>query len=131
VNDLVKTLGLQLAAALDFDVPPESFTDEAAWVLFARLESAVNQKRPLPPAALRAIEELSIYLNVRGGDERKFLFALEGQLGTSPFPVETIVEVVRYVRSQLHGFEPKVPKVQLQVKPVHVPVKSVRTFTWD
>jgi hypothetical protein len=52
-----------------------------------------------------------------------FLQALEAQLGPSPFPVSTIVTIVKYIRAQLH-FATTPPKVQLDVKSAYVPLKN-------
>jgi hypothetical protein len=124
MNDQVKMLGLRLAAALGFDVHPDLFTDDVAWALLARLETSALEQRPLDAAALRAIEDLSIVLHVKGGDEALFLSALEQQLGPSPFPVQTIVSIVKYGRGQLHDFSGKQAKVELDAKAPYVPLKN-------
>jgi hypothetical protein len=126
VNDQVKQLGLRLASALGFEVSPEDFSDDVAWALFARLELCANERRHLDATVLRVIEDLSIVLHVSGGDEALFLRALEGQLGPSPFPVETIIAIVKYVRGQLHDFSARVNKVQLDdVRQAWVPHKNL------
>ena len=124
MNDQVKKLGLRLATTLGFDVDADLFTDDVAWALLARLEASAIDHRPIDAAALRVIEDLSIVLHVKGGDEALFLSALEQQLGPSPFPVETIVSIVKHIRGQLHDFSAKRAKVDLDAKAAYVPLKN-------
>jgi hypothetical protein len=123
VTDSVRLIALRLATALGMTVDPEYFMNDAAWALVAQLEEAMNENRKLDQLVLQLLEELSIALNARGGDENIFHTALEGQLGSSPFPPETIVGIVRYVRAQLH-FKPKRGGVELDPQTAHVPLKN-------
>ncbi len=124
MNDELKAIALRLAASLGFTIEPEWFGADTAWALVAKLEAAMNAKQRLDPATLQLLSELAIAMGVRGGDETVFHHALERRLGTSPFPPETIVAVVRYVRAQLH-FDGPQKRVELDpTHAVHVPLKN-------
>ena len=115
---------MRLAVALGFTVDPEYFESDAGWTLVAKLESMMNSQARLDPVVLRLLEDLSIALNARGRDEAVFHQVLEGQLGSSPFPPETIIGIVKYVRAQLH-FDTKPTRVELDPKSAtHVPNKN-------
>ena len=115
---------MRLAVALGFTVDPEYFESDAGWTLVAKLESMMNSQARLDPVVLRLLEDLSIALNARGRDEAVFHQVLEGQLGSSPFPSETIIGIVKYVRAQLH-FGTKPTQVELDPKSAtHVPHKN-------
>lgn len=104
MTDQVKALAVRLAAALGIDIDPEFFTDPVAWALVAKVEEAANAHRKLDAGTLHIFGELSIAMNFKpGADPKTFLAALEAQLGTSPFPESTIVQLVTYVRDQLYG----------------------------
>jgi hypothetical protein len=124
VTPLFQTLGMRLGRALGFDVDPEYFNEDACWTLVAKLEESMNSGKKLDPTVLHLLEELAMALNVRGGDETRFHDALEAQLGSSPFPASTIVDIVRYVRGQLHFTTRKAP-VQLHMESRFVPLKSL------
>lgn len=113
-----------MAVLLGFTVDPEYFESDAGWALVTELETKMNSRSRLDPLVLRLLEDLSIELNARGRDEVVFHAALEGQLGSCPFPPETIVAIVRYVRGQLH-FGKKTTQVELDPKAAtHVPNKN-------
>ena len=124
MTDSVRIIALRLAAALGVTVDPEYFMNDAGWMLVAQLEAAMNENRRLDALVLQLVEEVSIALNARGRDETVFCSALEAQLGPSPFPPETIVGIVRYVRAQLH-FNPRRDRVELDPQNFgHVPLKN-------
>ena len=124
MTDSVRLIALRLATALGLTVDPEYFMNDAAWALVAQLESSMNEKRRLDPLVLQLLEDVSIAMNARGRDENVFHAALEAQLGQSPFPPETILGIVRYVRAQLH-FAPKRTDVELDPQnATHVPHKN-------
>ena len=122
MTDSVRTIALRLAVALGLTVDPEYFLSDAAWALVAQLEAAMNAQKRLDPAVLQLINDVSIAMNVRG--ENAYFDALEAQLGSCPFPPETIGGIVKYVCAQLH-FEPKREPVQLDPQnATHVPHKN-------
>ena len=124
VTDSVRLIALRLATALGLTVDPEYFMNDAAWALVSELEAAMNEKRRLDPLVLQLLEDVAIAMNACGPDENVFPAALEGQLGPGPFPPETIVGLVRYVRAQLH-FEPRRADVELDPQnATHVPHKN-------
>lgn len=124
MTDSVRTIALRLATALGLTVDPEYFMNDAAWALVAQLEAAMNTNKKLDPLVLSLLEDVTIAMNVRGGEENVFFHALEAQLGSSPFPPEIISGIVRYVRSQLH-FGAKRQGVELDPQnATHVPHKN-------
>ena len=117
-------IALRLATALGLTVDPEYFMNDAAWVLVAQLEAAMNANKRLDPVVLSLLEDITIAMNVRGGEEHVFFNTLEAQLGTCPFPPETITGIVKYVRGQLH-FGSKRQGVELDPQnATHVPHKN-------
>ena len=124
MTDSVRTIALRLATALGLTVDPEYFMNDAAWALVAQLEAAMNTNKKLDPLVLSLLEDVTIAMNVRGGDEKAFLGALEAQLGSSPFPPEVITGIVKYVRGQLH-FGARRAGVELDPQnATHVPHKN-------
>lgn len=124
MTDSVRLIAVRLATALGLTVDPEYFMTDAAWALVAQLEAAMNAKKRLDPAVLSLLEDVAIAMNVRGGEDNAVFNALEAQLGSSPFPPETITGIVKYVRGQLH-FEPRRGGVELDPQnATHVPHKN-------
>jgi hypothetical protein len=124
MNDQVRDIALRLGPTLGQPVDAEWFGPDDCWGMVARLEGLMNANKPVAPAALGLLEDLAIALNVRRGEAVTFHAALEAQLGTCPFPAQTIVAVVRYVRGQLH-FKPSNTRVELSPGlPTHVPLKN-------
>lgn len=124
MTDSVRNIALRLATALGLTVDPEYFMNDAGWMVVAQLEAAMNVNRRLDPLVLQLLEEVSIAMNARGRDENVFCAVLEAQLGQSPFPPETIVGIVKFVRAQLH-FAPRRDPVELDPQNAsHVPLKN-------
>lgn len=114
---------MRLAGSLGFQVDPEYFGSDVGWVLLAKLEEAMNANRRLDPVSLQLLSELGIALGIRS-EESTAVSALERELGNSPFPPETIVAVVQWVRGQLNF---SAPRKQVELDPgatAHVPLKN-------
>lgn len=124
MNDQVQAIAIRLAAALGTEVDPNWFSTEAGWAIVGKLEEAMLTNRALDPVVLRLLEDVAIAMNARGRDEKVFHAALEAQLGFPPYDEETIVNIVRYVRGQLH-FAHKDRRVELDPgNATHVPLKN-------
>lgn len=125
MTPIVHNIGVRLARALGYEVDPQYFNEEAAWQVVDRMAQLREEGKRLDPNVLHLCEELAMALNVRGGDESQFHGALSAQLGPSHVPVSVIVDIVKWVRSQLHFVVRKQP-VQLHMHSREfVPLKSL------
>ncbi len=114
---------MRLGTALGFQVDPEYFGSDVGWVLLAKLEELMNANRRLDPVSLQVLAELGIALGIRA-DASTAMASLERELGSSPFPAQTITAVVVWVRGQLN-FAPVAKKVELDPGSAqHVPLKN-------